>query len=89
MNIKILYALAHLGAALPGHILAIAAGLLPKLDGGLSAEEAEALAVQLSKEAGDLKVKVKGQDIVDDKAQEHFAAGVGRVVFIVVTILTK
>lgn len=87
MSIQILSALAHLGAALPAHLLQIASAVIKAVEGGVTAEEAEAVAVQVSTEAGDLKVKVKGQDIVDAEAQAHFAAGFGRVVAKVVSVL--
>lgn len=79
-SFQIFSALAHLGAALPAHLLSIATQVATAVEGGVTPGEAEALAIKISAESGDLKVKVGGVDIVDTVAQNHFAAGFGRVV---------
>ena len=47
-------------------------------DSDFTPDEAEAVAVKLLS-GEDLKVKVKGVDIVDDKAQEYLVRGLARV----------
>lgn len=53
--------------------------ILAAIPGGVQPDEAEALARKaLSGE--DIKIKVKGVDVLDDVAQGHLAAAIARVV---------
>jgi hypothetical protein len=57
-------------------------------DGRITADEAESFARELS-ESRDLRVKIKGIDVLDDEAQAHLAACIARVVATAVSAATK
>lgn len=48
-------------------------------DGDISADEAAELAETVSIQSGDLKLRVKGKDIIDDEAQSLLAKACGRI----------
>ena len=50
-------------------------------DGDLSVDDAQALGRTLATEARDLKVKVKGQDVLDLEAQWMLGSVLGRVAY--------
>ena len=81
MSFAVFSGLARVGATLPGFFLNIGAKVQDALkDGQVSADEAEAIALAASQDAGDvLTVKVKGVDIVDAEAQDAAAKFAGRV----------
>lgn len=80
MSLSMLQGFARVAALLPGFVLRVGAKVSTALaDGSLSLDEVESVAVAASTEAGDLKVKVNGVDIIDDQAQTHLAAFVGRI----------
>lgn len=87
MHLQLFAAIAHVGAALGPHVISIGTKVVSSLTGGVTADEAQALAEGASAEAGDIKVKVKGVDIVDDEAQKLLAGFIGRVVRNAVTAL--
>lgn len=83
--------LLKVGAAIPGVILKVTRTIQRSVgDGKLTADEAEAMAKEASEEAGDLlAVKVHGEDIVDQKAQDLLFEFVGRVAYNAVTALRR
>lgn len=70
MNLTLL----KLAAKLPSLFVAVAEAL-PE---GVTADEAESIA--LNTDLGDLKVKVKGHDIIDDETQSMLQAALARIV---------
>ena len=90
MSLAMLQGFARVAATLPAFVLKVGSKVATALaDGTITIDEAQAVAVEASTDAGDLRVKVNGQDIIDDEAQTHLAAFVGRVAGGLVTALKK
>jgi hypothetical protein len=58
--------------------------LLVRDEDGMTVEEAEKVALEVVDRLGDVRVNIKGQDVLDDQAQEHLAIGIGRLAWHVV-----
>jgi hypothetical protein len=71
----------QVGAALAkigGVAVSIGTKLFAALPGGITADEAEAIAVaELAGE--DIKIKINGIDVIDEGAEKHFEAALARV----------
>jgi len=48
-------------------------------DGDVTVEDAQTIAARASAELGDLRVNVRGVDIVDNKAQRQLSKALGRI----------
>lgn len=72
-----------IGAQLYPHIMTLRAQVLEAMaDGGLSATEARDLGIALSKELGDLRIAVKGRDVLrgpTNGAQAELFGALGRI----------
>lgn len=74
-------------AKVGGLVITVGTRVLAALDDGISADEAEDIALAAF-EGEDLSVRVKGADILDDVAQAHLIAAVARLARNVVAALS-